>query len=169
MINTAIWRWFWFFWYVCFLVLFKIYFMKNLEVPHLSTKVHHSNVWMYVTKCFNLTGYFYIIGDSYAGYRYVGDLLMVTILRCLWQKKYVGDIFLHVGDNPIGHQHHNMPECDVDDRYNMLETWNSTWRKLNNFFSSLNMRFLAGDTVWNKNQTFSYKWRGILSGMLTHT
>jgi len=27
-------------------------------------------------------------------------------------KKYVGDIFLHVGDIPIGHQHHNMPECD---------------------------------------------------------
>ena len=25
-------------------------------------------------------------------------------------KKYVGDIFLHVGDIPIGHKHKNMPE-----------------------------------------------------------
>ena len=35
-------------------------------------------------------------------------------------KKYVGDIFPHVGDIMsleflIGHQHHNMPECDVGD------------------------------------------------------
>ena len=36
-------------------------------------------------------------------------------------KKYVGDI-LHVGDIPIGHQHHYMPEYDVGDRYVMLET-----------------------------------------------
>ena len=57
----------------------------------------------------------------------VGDLLIVTILRCWWQKKYAGDIFLHVGDIPIGRQHHNMPECDVGDRYIMLETWSSTW------------------------------------------
>ena len=35
-------------------------------------------------------------------------------------------VFLHVGDIPIGHQHHNMPECDVDDRYVMLETLYST-------------------------------------------
>ena len=30
--------------------------------------------------------------------------MMVTILRCWWQKKYIGDIFLHVGDILIGHQ-----------------------------------------------------------------
>ena len=37
-------------------------------------------------------------------------------------KKYVGDIiFLHAGGIPIGHQHHNVPECDVGDRYVMLE------------------------------------------------
>ena len=36
--------------------------------------------------------------------------------------KYVDDIFLHVGDISIGHQHHDMPECDVGDRYVMLET-----------------------------------------------
>ena len=30
-------------------------------------------------------------------------------------KKYVGDMFLHVSYIPIGHQHHNMPECDVGD------------------------------------------------------
>jgi len=35
-------------------------------------------------------------------------------------KKYVGDIFLHVGDIPIGHQHHYIPECDVGDWYLML-------------------------------------------------
>ena len=37
-------------------------------------------------------------------------------------KKYADDIFLHVGDIPIRHQHHNMPECDAGDRYVMLET-----------------------------------------------
>ena len=35
---------------------------------------------------------------------------------------YVGDIFLQVGDIPIGHQYHNMPEYDVGDRYVMFET-----------------------------------------------
>ena len=30
-------------------------------------------------------------------------------------KKYVGDIFLHVGDIPVGHQHHNTPKCNVGD------------------------------------------------------
>ena len=39
----------------------------------------------------------------------VGDLMMVTILRCWRQKTYVGDI-------PIGH-HHNTPECDIGDWY----------------------------------------------------
>ena len=43
--------------------------------------------------------------------KYVGDIFL-----------HVGDIFLHVGDISIGHQHHNMPECDVGDRYVMLET-----------------------------------------------
>ena len=46
-------------------------------------------------------------------HRFVGDLMMVTIFRCWWHKKYIDDI-------PIGHQHHNMPECDVDDGYVML-------------------------------------------------
>ena len=46
-------------------------------------------------------------------HRFVGDLMMVTIFRCWWHKKYIGDIFRYVGDIPIGHQHHNMPECDV--------------------------------------------------------
>ena len=36
--------------------------------------------------------------------------------KMLRTKKYVGDIL-------IGH--HNMPVCDVGDRYIMLETWNS--------------------------------------------
>ena len=35
--------------------------------------------------------------------------------KMLMTREYVGDIFLHVGDILIGHQHHNMPECDVDD------------------------------------------------------
>jgi len=38
------------------------------------------------------------------------------------EKKYVGDIFLLVGDILIGHDHHNMPECDFGDPYVMLET-----------------------------------------------
>ena len=38
-------------------------------------------------------------------------------------KKDVGDIFLHVGDMPIGHQHNYMSECDVGDRVVMLETF----------------------------------------------
>ena len=37
-------------------------------------------------------------------------------------KRYVGDIFLHYDDVPIGQQHSNIPECDVDDRYVILET-----------------------------------------------
>jgi len=40
----------------------------------------------------------------------------------LMTNKYVVDIFLYVGDIPIDHQHHNMPECNVGDRYVMLET-----------------------------------------------
>ena len=55
--------------------------------------------------------------------------------KMLVTKKYVRDIFLHVGDILIGDQHHNMPECDVGDRYVMLQTWNSTWCQI---FSSLN-------------------------------
>ena len=39
-------------------------------------------------------------------------------------KKYVDDIFLHIGDIPISHQHHNMAEVDVGDQYVMLETFN---------------------------------------------
>ena len=38
-------------------------------------------------------------------------------------KKDVGDIFLPVGDMPIGHQHIYMSECDVGDRFVMLETF----------------------------------------------
>ena len=38
-------------------------------------------------------------------------------------ERYVGDIFLHVGDMPIGHQHDYMSECDVEDRFVMLETF----------------------------------------------
>jgi len=58
---------------------------------------------------------------------------MLVTLLCWWlndgenfkmlvTKKYVGDIFLHVDDIPIGHKNHYMPECYVDDRYVMLET-----------------------------------------------
>ena len=40
-------------------------------------------------------------------------------------KKCASDIVLHIGDISIGHQHHYMPELDVDYRYAMLETRNS--------------------------------------------
>ena len=46
----------------------------------------------------------------------VGDIVMLVT------KKDVGDIFMHVGDMPMGHQHNYMPECDVGDRFVMLET-----------------------------------------------
>ena len=29
---------------------------------------------------------------------------------------------ISMGDIDVGHQHHNMPECDVGDRYVMLES-----------------------------------------------
>ena len=37
------------------------------------------------------------------------------------RKEYVCNIFLHVGDIPIGHRHHHMPDCGVGHRYVMLE------------------------------------------------
>ena len=46
--------------------------------------------------------------NSFSGDRDVGDIVML--------------VFLHVGDIEIGHQHHNMPESDIGDRYIMLET-----------------------------------------------
>ena len=52
---------------------------------------------------------------------------MVTILRCWWQKQYIGDIFLHVDDISIGRQHHNMPEYDVTDPYVMLLPNSRCW------------------------------------------
>ena len=55
--------------------------------------------------------------------RDVGEFMFVRILGSWWQKKHVGDIFLHVSDMPIGHQHNYMPECDVGDRFVMLETF----------------------------------------------
>ena len=52
-----------------------------------------------------------MVGDSDCG-----DIVMlVSILRCWWQNKEVGDIFLHVGDMPISHQHNYISECDVSD------------------------------------------------------
>ena len=51
--------------------------------------------------------------------------MMVIILIC-WLQKYVGDIFLHIGDIPIGH-HHNTPECDVGDWYLMLVPKSRCW------------------------------------------
>ena len=47
--------------------------------------------------------------------------------RILLTKRHVGYIFLHVGDIPISHQHNYMPECDVGDRFVMLETFFKTW------------------------------------------
>ena len=82
--------------------------------------------------------------------RYVGDLMMVTILRCWSQKKYVGDIFLYVGDIPIGHQHHNMPEFDVGDWYLMLvpnsRCW---WRDLSPTFKSYHQHIWSPTSVTN--------------------
>ena len=64
-------------------------------------------------------------------HRYVGDLMIVIICRCKWQKKIYWLYFSHVDDIPIGHQHHNMPECDVGDWYLMFvpNSW-CCWRDL---------------------------------------
>ena len=63
------------------------------------------------------------VNSSPKGDSDVGDIVMlVTILRCWWQKMCVGDIFLYVGRIPICYQHHNMPECDVGEWFVMLET-----------------------------------------------
>jgi len=55
--------------------------------------------------------------------------MMVTILRCWWHKKYVGNIFLHVGDIPIGHQHHNVTKFsnDIPSPNKILEITNRSW------------------------------------------
>ena len=59
-----------------------------------------------------------MVGDSDGG-----DIVMlITILRCWWLNKDVGDIFLNVGDMSIGHQHNYISECDVGDPFVMLET-----------------------------------------------
>ena len=59
--------------------------------------------------------YLFTVGDSH-----VGDIVMLVTL-CRWHrdvgdnfrilvtKKDIGDIVLHVGDMPIGHQHNFMP------------------------------------------------------------
>ena len=50
--------------------------------------------------------------DSNVGY----IVMLVT-------KKDISDILRHVSDIPIGHQHNYMSECDVGDRFVMLETF----------------------------------------------
>ena len=62
-------------------------------------------------------------------------------------KKDVGDIFLHVGDMLIGHQHNYVPECDVGDRFVMLETFflnlvtlNQCWCQFQNEISSMDVK-----------------------------
>ena len=68
-------------------------------------------------------------------------------------KKYVSEICLHVADIPIGHQHHNIPECDVDDRYVMFETWNSG----TSINTDISCKWATAkesadlDVIWNKN------------------
>ena len=77
--------------------------------------------------------------------------------KMLMTKKYVGFIFLHVGDLPISHQHHNMPECDVRDRYVMLETWNSNWCQVQwNFSPSLNIS--CGTFIGHQHHFFAIIW-----------
>ena len=71
---------------------------------------------------------------SWCWWLYVGDNFRIFVT-----KKDVGDIFMHVGDMPMGHQHNYMPECDVGDRFVMLETWNSTWCQIQwRFLLSIN-------------------------------
>ena len=46
----------------------------------------------------------------------VGHIIMLVTKKC------DGVIFLHIDDGPIGYQHSNIPECDVDDRCVILDT-----------------------------------------------
>ena len=84
----------------------------------------------------------------------VSDLMMVTILRCWWQKKYYDDIFLHVGDIPIGHEHHNMLECDVGDWYWMFvpNSW-CWWRNLSPTSKSCHQHIWSPTSITNIDET----------------
>ena len=50
----------------------------------------------------------------------MNELMLVTILKIkFWWQKGVGDM-------PIGHQHYYMLNCDVGDRFVMLEAKNAS-------------------------------------------
>ena len=60
---------------------------------------------------------------------------MISVGDPISQKKatsgFTWDRNYYVGDMSIGHQHNNLPECDVGDRFVLLETWNaSCWHKM---------------------------------------
>ena len=50
------------------------------------------------------------------------DSTVLSVIIMLVTKKCDGVIFLHIDDEPIGHQHSNIPECDVDDRCVIFDT-----------------------------------------------
>ena len=78
-------------------------------------------------------------------HHYLGDLMMVAILRCWWLICYVGDMEFYFVPNSIiffpslnrsrgiyiGQQYHNTPECDIGDWYSILvpNAW-CWWRDL---------------------------------------
>ena len=51
----------------------------------------------------------------------------VGYIAMLVTKKDISDILRHVGDMPIGNQHTHIWECDVGDRFVMLETYDAYW------------------------------------------
>ena len=82
-------------------------------------------------------------------YRYVGDFMMVTDLRCWWQNHYVGDFFHYVGDflnvlnrsstSWIGHQHLKLVT-------NTFDLQNPVWTWSFNFTNKLRRN---RDLFWN--------------------
>ena len=81
--------------------------------------------------------------------------MMVTIFRCWRQKTYVAEIFMHVGDIPIGDQHHNMPECGVGDEIWMLVTSHITSIESEAPTSNISHHLFDNMNVTNMHKNFS--------------
>ena len=132
------------FWIILISTFTKKYYKERLlsiTIPQMKIDLavgyeHHlktTSSWLWMTY-----GFFDILEKMNFLQRYVLVTVMLVTSLCWWlnddehfkmlmTKKVCWWHFPHVGDIPMGHHHHNMPECDVGDRYVMLETWNLPW------------------------------------------